>query len=336
MPKSNMKMIDVKLTVPSWPIIRQTPGQKGVWGECRFFFSDTDIDRCDYWFVLEGLGKRKETTICPKANTVFIAHEPPTLKTYKSEFLHQFAAVITSDANIDHPNPILQQSGLPWHIGRRQKNHVNISFSKDYDELKAMTSIPKTRLLSVISSSKMMSEGHRKRFEFAKRLKTHFGDKIDLFGRGLNEVEDKWDALADYRYHVAIENSAVNHYWTEKLADAFLAGCHPVYYGCPNVTEYFPAGSLTPIDINNPEKAIAVIEACIEQNRYESSEKKIWEAREKVLDTYNLFALIADYIAKDRQRASGQTHPYVRITIRKEPSESNLIYQLKKKLLRRR
>ena len=327
-------MIDIKLSLPPWPIIRQTPGKKGVWGECRFFCSNTGIDRCDYWFVLEGLGKKKETTVCPKANTVFIAHEPPTLKTYKSEFLHQFAAVITSDVKIDHPNPIFQHSGLPWHVGRKQKDHVNIEFSRDYDELKAITSIPKTKLLSVITSSKMMSEGHRRRLEFAKRLKTHFGDKIDLFGRGLDEVEDKWDALADYRYHVAMENSAVDHYWTEKLADAFLAGCHPIYYGCPNVTDYFPSGSLTSIDINNPEKAIAVIEACIEQNRYKSSKQKIWEAREKVLDTYNLFALIADYVAKAERVMPCQTQPYVKVTIRKEPSESNLIYRLKKMLQR--
>ena len=328
-------MIDIKLSLPPWPIIRQTPGQKGVWGECRFFCSNTGVDRCDYWFVLEGLGKKKETTVCPKANTVFIAHEPPTLKTYKSEFLRQFAAVITSDVKIDHPNRIFQHSGLPWHVGRKQKDHVNIGFSKDYDELKAMTSIPKTKLLSVITSSKMMSEGHRRRLEFAKRLKTHFGDKIDLFGRGLGEVEDKWDALADYRYHVAMENSAVDHYWTEKLADAFLAGCHPIYYGCPNVTDYFPPGSLTSIDINNPEKAIAVIEGCIEQNRYESSKQKIWEAREKILDTYNLFALIADYVAKAERVMPCQTRPHVKVTIRKEPSESNLIYRLKKMLQRR-
>lgn len=326
-------MITVKLSTSPWPIIRQTPGLHGIWGECRFFYN-TDIDRCDYWFVLEGLEGKKETTICPKTNIVFIAGEPPTLKTYKSEFLCQFAAVITSDTNINHPNPVFQQSGLPWHVGRRQRNHVNIEFTKDYDELKAMTSIPKTKLLSIVSSSKMMSEGHRKRLEFAKRLKTHFGEKIDLFGRGLNEIEDKWDALADYQYHVAIENSEVDHYWTEKISDAFLGGCHPIYHGCPNVTDYFPSGSLTPININEPQKAIAIIEECIKQKRYESSERLIWEARKKVLDTYNLFPLIVDYIEKDRQRSSGQTRHPAKLTIRKEPSESNLIYQFKKKFLR--
>jgi hypothetical protein len=49
-----MKMIDVKLTLPSWPIIRQTPGQKGIWNNCRFF-CNTSVKCCDYWFVLEGV-----------------------------------------------------------------------------------------------------------------------------------------------------------------------------------------------------------------------------------------------------------------------------------------
>lgn len=326
-------MITVKISTSPWPITRQTPGGKGVWGECRFF-CNTDIDRCDYWFVLEGPGRKKETASCPKENTVFVAHEPPTLRTYRSDFLQQFAAVITSDARIDHPNPVLQQSGLPWHVGRRQKGHVNMGFTKDYDELKAITSIDKTKMISVVSSSKAMTEGHRQRVDFALRLKSHFGDKIDLFGRGLNEIEDKWDALADYRYHVAIENSEVNHYWTEKISDAFLAGCHPIYHGCPNIAAYFSPGSFTMININEPEKAIGTIESCIAQDLYTSSRQWIWESREKVLDQYNLFPMIANYIAKDLQRSATETRKPVRVTIRKEQSESNLIYKFKKKLLR--
>jgi hypothetical protein len=326
-------MITVKISTSPWPITRQTPGGKGVWGECRFF-CNTDIDRCDYWFVLEGPGRKKETAVCPKENTVFVAHEPPTLRTYRSDFLQQFAAVITSDARIDHPNPVLQQSGLPWHVGRRQKGHVNMGFTKDYDELKAITTIPKTKMISVVSSSKDMTEGHRQRVAFALRLKSHFGDKIDLFGRGLNEIEDKWDALADYRYHVAIENSEVNHYWTEKISDAFLAGCHPIYHGCPNIAAYFSPGSFTMININEPEKAIDTIESCIAQDRYTSSRQWIWQSRGKVLDQYNLFPMIANYIAKDLQRSATETRKPVRVTIRKEQSESNLIYKFKKKILR--
>lgn len=328
-------MINVKLSVPFRHITRQTPSHSGIWNHCRFF-CNTAVDRCDYWFVQEGLPDiKKDSTVCPKEHTILITGEPPTLKTYKPEFLRQFAAVITCDKDIHHPHPVLQQPGLPWHIGRAQKNHVNLSFTKDYDELKAMTAIPKTKLISVVSSSKVMSEGHRKRYEFTKRLKAFFGDRIDLFGRGLNEIEDKWDALANYKYHVAIENSMINDYWTEKLSDAFLAGCHPLYHGCPNIERYFSADSLTPIDINQPDQAIAIIEDSLAQNQYEASAQKIWDARKDVLDRYNLFAMIADYIATDRQQATGQSPlRYAKVTIRKEPADSNLIYKLKKKLLR--
>ena len=50
----------------------------------------------------------------------------------------------------------------------------------------------------------------------------------------------------------------------------------------------------------------------------------------------NMFALIADYVATDRQLTSGQFKPYGKVTLRKEASESNLIYRFKKKILRRR
>ena len=36
---------------------------------------------------------------------------------------------------------------------------------------------------------------YQKRMEFIEKLKKHFGDKVDLFGRGIKEVADKWDAL---------------------------------------------------------------------------------------------------------------------------------------------
>lgn len=323
-------MINIKLSHPQWPLARQTPGSSGVWGNCRFF-CNTPVERCDYWFVLEGIEGKKETTLCPKGHTVLITCEPPTLKTYKTDFLRQFGAIITCHRDIDHPNPVFQQSGLPWHVGRRQKNHVNLSFSKDYDELKGMNEIQKTKMLSVITSAKLVSEGHRKRFEFAKLLKEYFGDDIDLFGRGINEIEDKWDALAPYRYHVAVENCLVDDYWTEKLADAFLAGCYPIYYGCPNISRYFDPGSLTTIDINRPEEAIAAIESCIKENRYENSRRLIYESREKVLDRHNLFAMIAEYVESAEKQADKQ--PFVKTTIHKEPSDSNLLYRFKRTLL---
>ena len=118
-----------------------------------------------------------------------------------------------------------------------------------------------------------------------------------MFGRGIREVEDKWDAIAPYRYHIALENGVYPHYWTEKLSDAFLAGTFPLYLGCPNAGEYFPAGSFVSLDANDPARAIASIEQAIADQRYEQSIGDIAEARRLVLDRYNLFPLLAEMLA---------------------------------------
>jgi hypothetical protein len=187
--------------MPGWPMERQTPKHLGIWEDFHFTINK-DVSECDYWVVCENLDHPEET-VCPKGNTILITHEPPTLGKYKSLFVKQFGTVITCHRNIKHKNPIFQQQALPWHIGRRQRNHVNLSWSKDYDELISIAPLHKDKEISVISSGKDGSIGHRQRLEFMRILSDHFGDRIDIFGRGINEIEDKWDALARYKYHIA-------------------------------------------------------------------------------------------------------------------------------------
>ena len=310
-------MITIKLTFPSWPIERQTPNHEGIWDNCRFIINQP-VAQCDYWVVCEGLTKN-EKTVCPRKNTIFIPHEPPEIKQqYSRHFLNQFGAVITFRRDIEHTRLFINQPGLPWHVGRRQRNHVNFGFSKDYDELMSIRSFQKDKLISVVSSAKEASPGHRRRLKFVHLLKEHFGDQIDVFGRGIREIEDKWDGLARYKYHVALENCALEDWWTEKLGDAYLAGCYPIYYGCPNITDYFDASSLTNIDIRQPEKALSTIETCIDEARYEQSKELIQEARNALLNRYNLFPMICEHVNNDLRKLD--TKDYKKIKITKESS----------------
>lgn len=320
-------MIKIKLSFPSvkWPLEQQTPNHNGVWGNCHFFINKP-IKECDYWIVFEGPAKKREKTICAKKNTILITAEPPTIKEYDQQFLNQFNTVITCHRKIKHKNPVFQQQGLPWHIGRRQRNHVNLSFSKSYDDLVAIDHFRKDRKISVISSAKDFSAGHRQRIEFVKRLKDHFGDQIDVFGRGFSEIEDKWDALARYKYHIALENCAVRDYWTEKLGDAYLAGCYPIYYGCPNIEKYFNNSALTKIDITQPQKAIHIIDSCFKESKYEQSVQEIMDARKDVLNRYNLFAMICEHINRNQNELIKAK--YVKIKIAKEASKSNIFNQI--------
>jgi len=193
---------------------------------------------------------------------------------------------------------ILNQTGIGWHTGRVLVDIKNCQsiINRDYDDFKDMYTLPKSKLMSVITSSKDFTEGHQKRLNFVRRLKDYFGEDIDVFGRGIREVDDKWDAISPYKYHIALENSVYPHYWTEKLADVYLSGAYPIYYGCPNLEDYFRTGSYTRINIDDAGEAIRTIQECIREQRYEDSLDRIIEARNLVLDHYNLFALIAELV----------------------------------------
>jgi len=291
-------MIRIKLTTsfPEWPLLRQTHQSLGIWNNCHFFLNK-DIDECDFWVVYEGL-LTIEKTKCPYNYTTFITGEPPSIKKYNPDFLNQFGTIITFRRDIEHPHIIYTQTALPWHIGRRVRGTVNISFSKNFDELESLSNFQKNKLISVISSNKQFTEAQRKRIEFLISLREYFGSSIDIFGRGINNIEDKWDAIAPYKYHVVMENGVYLDYFTEKLSDTFLAGAYPFYYGAPNIFDYFPEKALSIIDIQQPEKACEIIQRTINEGLYERALPEIMRARKLVLKRYNLFPMLCDLIDK--------------------------------------
>lgn len=94
----------------------------------------------------------------------------------------------------------------------------------------------KTKMISMIASNKNMCRGHRNRLEWVERLK----GQVDFFGRGFpTEIATKEEGLCDYMFSVAIENASYETYFTEKLLDCFATGTIPVYYGAPNIGDYF-------------------------------------------------------------------------------------------------
>ncbi len=311
-------MIRVKLSTnfPEWPLIRQTPGWQSIWGNCRFFINEA-VEECDYWVVFDDV-LQPEATRCPPGNTLLITVEPPSVKTYLPNFAAQFSRVLTCHRELKHPGAIYRQQSLPWMIGGRyhkDKGQWDATYTKDYDELSALTPITKTKLLSVISSDKAFTPGHRQRLEFVRRLQQHFGDQIDVYGRGLRDFEDKWDVIAPYKYHVVLENGRFRDYWTEKFSDALLAGAYPFYSGCPNLGDYFGEEAFIPLNIEAPEKAIQTIETGLRENRFETTVTVRQEARKRVLDEYNLFPTLeaiirqADF-ASPAQMISIQPHSY--------------------------
>lgn len=279
--------------------IRQFPARITKWGRCRFVF-DPNERNYDWLVAYDDLPQGKtELLDCPRENTLLITTEPASVKIYGASFLRQFGAVLTSQEDwvINQPNAIHSQAGLRWYYGI-SKNTV-----RDYDALSSMSPPTKNEAISTVCSSKQQSHTlHRQRYQFVQWLSERLPE-MDIFGHGVRDIDDKADAVDPYKCHIAIENHLCQHHWTEKLADCFLGWSIPIYHGCPNAADYFPEDSFVAIDINKPSEAEEIIRAAMAAGEYERRLPAICEARRRILEDYNLFAVISRII-EQRKPAS--------------------------------
>ena len=135
----------------------------------------------------------------------------------------------------------------------------------------------KTKIISVICSGKIANMFQVQRLRFVKALQEEMGDVVHFFGRDSNPITLKDEGLNDYRYHIVLENNRDKHFWSEKLADAYLAECYPIYYGCPNVHDYFSKNAYTPIDINHIPQAIQTIKNVIAADLWQKHHAHIYD-----------------------------------------------------------
>jgi len=93
----------------------------------------------------------------------------------------------------------------------------------------------KTKMISMISSNKSFTDGQKTRLDWVERI----GDQLDLYGRGINPIDNKEEGLCDYMFSVVIENGVYESYFTEKILDCFATGTIPVYLGSPDIADHF-------------------------------------------------------------------------------------------------
>lgn len=258
------------------------------------------IEKCDAWVAVEGL-KADESTVCDPRNTFFVMCEAPGYKSYDPKWLKKFQHVL-GYGKISHPGFEAGNTCLPWFLAGGYETFSNMATAK------------KTKDFSVIASSKTTIKGHRRRVWFINELAKYM--KFDLYGRGwaekfedfprLSALHVPWEAvetksdktpgLIDYKYSLAIENSSYADYWTEKISDCYLCSTMPIYWGCPNVTDYFAKESMIIIDMKDPRAAARKIETAIDEGLWERYHEAIEQARQQVLNDYNLPLLIARWV----------------------------------------
>ena len=115
----------------------------------------------------------------------------------------------------------------------------------------------KKRGCSLIASSRNKLEGHQLRHQIVNEAKKRDLD-VDVMGRGYQNFGPKEDGLASYLYSVVIENSVETSYFTEKIVDTCLCRTVPIYWGAPDIGDYFDVDGI--IVCQNAQDILEAIE----------------------------------------------------------------------------
>ncbi len=270
----------------SYPnLLRQTPNNKGLWDGIQFTLDKPD--QCDFVVVINQ--PLKDINIkCRKGGKILLIQEPPYERNnYLKDYFPFFDKIICGFDKRSSTKIVNDQAALPWHVNKNYEQLINLRYIDS----------EKMNKISWVTSNSNVNPGHEPRLQFMKIMK-QTDLEVDVFGRGIKPIDDKFDGIYPYQYTLAIENYSEENYWTEKIADAFLCYTMPIYYGCENIEDFFPQESFIKIDIHKPAEAIETIRDALKNDLWKKNIKAITEARNLVLNKYQLFPYIKGLIAK--------------------------------------
>lgn len=195
----------------------------------------------DYLIVINQRRRKSEAlrvNAFPKERKVAFIFEPPIIepKAFTPAFSNRFAAVYYSLINdlsggenrykFHYPHPLEPRAHWP-----------------DFGE---------KRLCTLVVGNKMShfpNSLYQERRNAIDYFENHHPESFAFYGRGWSreehptyEGEPAWklDAVSNFRFSICYENSVEPGNITEKIFDSFCAGCIPVYWGAPDITDWVP------------------------------------------------------------------------------------------------
>jgi hypothetical protein len=229
----------------------------------------------------------------PQERIIFLWREPPLEEIVETnlacyEWAKDYCGYISSP---DDAAPIPEYMPAIWYHGN------------SFRELNEMPVPEKIRTCSWITSGVNRTANHRQRLEFLRLLQNNQLD-CDFYGRNLptwvtsgGELANKWYAMAPYRYNLAIENYADNQWYvTEKMWDALLAWCLPIYYGGSAADKLLPPGSFLRLPSLDEKGLQYIQEVTAAPDAWYQAKDAIAEARQIVLHKLNLLEWTANFV----------------------------------------
>ena len=259
-------------------------------GEILFSGERRFATEADWLFVGDDIYSDFETAV-PRERRILFLMEPIAMRRYPLEYIEQFGTIVAHyqpegySGRWIEGNPCLGWfAGVSYGSGEAgpasSSSNGTSQLFKKLSDVQTYSVREKAKSISIVTSLKKRRPGHAKRYQFLNALRSRFGDRIDYYGREFSPIEDKLDAIAPYKYHIAIENCCEHGYWTEKLTDAWLGWSLPLYCGDPSITEQLPdKNGIEIIDIDDQEQAIRKIEQILRDDPYKDRIDAIGKCR---------------------------------------------------------
>ena len=239
---------------------------------------------CDYFVIINR--PQQGEYFDPKRTIIFVM-EPfvrPELRNWynPSDFL--YVADLTHEMNNNE-----------WHLSLTCDQLREYTFQKRDDN---------KPVLSAICSGLNISNGHDFRIKLIQQLQRE-NFPIDVYGKNSTHLfsphmgelpyHQKDDGLMSYKYHIAVENTDLDNYYTEKLIDGILSECLCFYWGCKNVDKFLDSRAfiLLPYDIN---ESVKIIRESIQNDEYSKRLKYIKEMKNKILNELQFFPRISKFM----------------------------------------
>lgn len=167
---------------------------------------------------------------------------------YRSHNLYDYVLTWDKDLLIDLPNAVFCPFGTSAFHDKLSEPLLEGNYR---DKEEKITFIRGDKHASVI--------GHDFRHELYRRKNEITNIKTEFYERttpdyARNAEEDiQWFKQRTHifktpLYHICIENTSHENYFTEKIIDCFLFRTIPIYFGCPNIVDYFDTRGIVRFD----------------------------------------------------------------------------------------
>ena len=231
----------------------------------------------------------------PQARIVSLVREPPfpeKLKQRTADY-EQSKAVCGYVSGPDDLAPAPDYMPAIWYV------------NQSFQQLDRGAVPEKVRPCSWVTSGIDRTHNHRQRLAFLKLLQDNrlnfdlYGRNLPVWANSFGSVANKSHALAPYYYNLAIENYADNGWYvSEKLWDALLSWCLPIYYGGSAADKLLPPGSFLKLPSLDEQGLQYIQEVTATPDAWYAAKDAIAEARQIILHKLNLVNWLSDFVGK--------------------------------------